>query len=93
MIARSEDLMRTDPNRVDLDAAVRRIEDQEKAEARRVAAAPLPAVPAATRNALRREALRRRGYTPDQIADLMTYSRARDIPQRGPDGHPIIRGS
>jgi hypothetical protein len=91
MIARSPELMALCPTRIDLDAEVRAIDEEEKREARRIAAAPLPAVPPATAQALRREALARRGLTPDQIADLLTYSRARET-QTGPDGHRIIRG-
>jgi hypothetical protein len=76
MIARTEALMATDPNRITL-TPERIIDQAERAERLRIAAAPLPAIPTRTAAALRREALRRRGMTDDQIADLMTYSRAR----------------
>jgi hypothetical protein len=72
MIARTESLMSLCPTRIDLDAelreakrATRRAEIKRNREALRVAAAPLPAVPAATAQALRREALRRLGLTPE----------------------------
>lgn len=95
MIARDQELLALDPRRVDLDAALRRIDQEEAQEARRVAAAPLPAVPAATRAALRRDALARLGLNAADRADLIAYAQSRehDEEQTGPDGHPIIRGT
>lgn len=98
MIGRAEDLISTDPKLIDLDAqaadAERRIDREQREHARRIAAAPLPAVPPHTRAALRSAALDRLGLTPEQRADLAAYSVAREHPtdQTGPDGHPIIRG-
>lgn len=93
MIGRTQHLLSTDPRRVDLDQAARRIDREEAEHARRIAAAPLPAVPPSTAALMRREALARLGVTPSGMADLAAYRTAREHEeQTGPDGHPIIRG-
>lgn len=100
MIGRTDSLIAASPTTLDLDAAERdaerRINQQEREHAARIAAAPLPAVPRATADLMRREALARLGVTPERAADLAAYSVARGDgsppEQTGPDGHPIIRG-
>jgi hypothetical protein len=92
MIGRAEDLMVTDPRHIDLDAAIRRIDQEEAEHARRIAAAPLPAVPPRSAALLRRDALERLGLSAEDRADLAAYSVAREHGQTGPDGHAIIRG-
>lgn len=77
MIGRSAEILAADPNLIDLDAA-KRIDQQEAEHARRIAAAPLPALPPRTAALLRREALARLGLTPDQMADLASYAVSRE---------------